>query len=1182
MLRLAEKKKEMVSSGKRVHFGPSRGHLNSLPLCVGMEWFKNVGPVMIDDCHRSIQQTLVPPEKEAKFENHIPTEDSSKPSAELPLQVSSFWYTNQLRLENINASRSRVRLEKKCIEDENKQPIAMFRSKVHGTLDENLKELNNRMSLTNSAKVKDELKGVAAVASSLINFPVIMTQEAVALYNSAKFKSRKDSDLLNTPLKTAKDSVSFYEMLAKSLNVSQVYLNGRAFLVENSSEDVMSALERIQKICKQTEKPNRINEHVEKAIGETYRDCLTYMDTKRDRDVLKFIISRITSVKHAAKLGGVKNRDSIKGSRALVEEHLDKFKDISKVLESKYSNLSETQLKSIIRRRMDVEKVRQLKHIFVGNRGRKLKCSEFPDLAAVMEYEFGEADRVERGGGGMESHSKLKSEIMYRASNNATKMTEVRDILIAAADPGFSISLSSCYNYTMNYRKGTSQAMRHHDGKGINANVSLHIAPDTKAIKSLVINAHWCSANVNYILDNAAQNPQRFLVDSKDAKAVVRSQEKQKGKTWRKIELLDHNFHDESRKNAVTPMAHLFVKTVLSESIDRPIESLISEEIGIQIKDNKVERLLRVKRTGRGIFLINLSYYEPETVFRAMNELLYLMSIPAMDSFFRSGEDGQLPPNIVFSVDNGASEKPRSPLVQMCLVRLCRYLKRETVTQVSFAEYYSKRNIAERLNAAAQSGLESRAVFGEAVISDPGTEEHRAQMEVMAKEVGQAISSRSFGGYPILVFRGVGENFIFNDEQSLQAYLLLSEERKKNHSEEYQVEANEISRILHMAYGFDDDFKSTYREDYEILTNQYQDGRRSAWTDKYTTTIFNPLFDSHDRINMQPVPDYVRWYRTKGELHYLGYESRVAMNSSGIINETPEMFLPSAVLELASKVFRNPDAETIHDIALLSWCPIEEVTAHFQNMAAKSEKKYKDDLEKDRWRQCDQYKRNNCNELRQLCKEAGLNTEGQKHELVRRIAEYSGDESLTTAPYDGDVSSLPHDIKGMMRLSVGKLKEVMKFHGYETNEKKEMLSVRVLCIRAAEVHYMYRKEQRLLLERVIEFKRTLDKEMLHDETTQISFIRERQFHEEQMSENTSRPREKAGRPYRTSGSHLEVPLGVTLPSIFNSVEKKIRSMMNKKRSCSENVALFLRTGLHVIIRWKEDEEDKGWEAGECL
>ena len=41
-------------------------------------------------------------------------------------------------------------------------------------------------------------------------------------------------------------------------------------------------------------------------------------------------------------------------------------------------------------------------------------------------------------------------------------------------------------------------------------------------------------------------------------------------------------------------------------------------------------------------------------------------------------------------------------------------------------------------------------------------------------------------------------------------------------------------------------------------------------------------------------------------------------------------------------------------------------------------------------------------------------------------------------------------------------------------------------------------------------------------------------------------------------------------------------MMNRERSCSENAALFFKTGLQVINKWKEDKEDKSWEAGECL
>ncbi len=44
-------------------------------------------------------------------------------------------------------------------------------------------------------------------------------------------------------------------------------------------------------------------------------------------------------------------------------------------------------------------KLKKLRHVFEG-RGRMLKCEEFPDLAAIIEYAFGESDCVERGSGG--------------------------------------------------------------------------------------------------------------------------------------------------------------------------------------------------------------------------------------------------------------------------------------------------------------------------------------------------------------------------------------------------------------------------------------------------------------------------------------------------------------------------------------------------------------------------------------------------------------------------------------------------------------------------------------------------------------------------------------------------------------------------------------------------------------
>ena len=133
----------------------------------------------------------------------------------------------------------------------------------------------------------------------------------------------------------------------------------------------------------------------------------------------------------------------------------------------------------------------------------------------------------------MESHPKLTNDILYRAAaDNVTNMKDMRLALLSLAPENFSISLSTCYNYIQNFRKVTREAKRQHEGRGINACVSLHKAPDTAPIKDLVIDVHWSSSNVNAILDEAAQNPTEVVVNSYDAKQVVRPTDRHNLKMW--------------------------------------------------------------------------------------------------------------------------------------------------------------------------------------------------------------------------------------------------------------------------------------------------------------------------------------------------------------------------------------------------------------------------------------------------------------------------------------------------------------------------------------------------------------------------------------------------------------------------------------------------------------------------
>ena len=171
----------------------------------------------------------------------------------------------------------------------------------------------------------------------------------------------------------------------------------------------------------------------------------------------------------------------------MVPEQLSEFENLRQQLsrELQERKLSPRQEKQLLRRKLQIEKIRQIRSRRNINTGTKLKIEEFPDLVSILEYEFGEG-----GGGGLESHSKLHNDILYRAADNKTKMKDAREAILAAAPEDFSISLSACFNYTQNYRKGTYQARPHHEGKGIHTCVSLHKAPDTAPIKDVVINVY--------------------------------------------------------------------------------------------------------------------------------------------------------------------------------------------------------------------------------------------------------------------------------------------------------------------------------------------------------------------------------------------------------------------------------------------------------------------------------------------------------------------------------------------------------------------------------------------------------------------------------------------------------------------------------------------------------------------
>lgn len=184
------------------------------------------------------------------------------------------------------------------------------------------------------------------------------------------------------------------------------------------------------------------------------------------------------------------------------------------------------------------------------------------------------------------------------------------------------------------------------------------------------------------------------LVVSKDAKAIVPgdiSPVQIQGHTWKKHLVLPDHSWDQSRVNAITPMTFLFMETVI-----RKLPASTVESLELPVSESTT---LHLKRTGQGVTLLSLSFFEAETTFKCLNEILYLLSLSALDPFFRNLTTGELKKDFIFVVDNGPSEQPNCPLLQMCLIRLLNLLKLCKVVQVSFAEYNSKCNFIERVHA---------------------------------------------------------------------------------------------------------------------------------------------------------------------------------------------------------------------------------------------------------------------------------------------------------------------------------------------------------------------------------------------------------------------------------------------------------------------------------------------------
>ncbi len=438
-----------------------------------------------------------------------------------------------------------------------------------------------------------------------------------------------------------------------------------------------------------------------------------------------------------------------------------------------------------------------------------------------------------------------------------------------------------------------------------------------------------------------------------------------------------------------------------------------------------------------------------------------LLTKPALDVLFRDPATGGLKKEFVFVVDNGPAEQPACPLVQICLMRLLKLLGLTKVTQVSFAEYHSKRNFVERVHAEENMALYKHGPFKSNMVhrnAAIGSQEHQENVEYMCEQVKKSLSTASFGGKPFQCYRGIKqEDCIFTDEEKLKNFLALTEDLKETFPNPHYVAVNNhVLQSLVEVWNVTENFEGDYMKDYTNLMKETEN--RMSWKDKYTCSIFlSSLFPLK-----QPLPDYPRWVETM-ELHYLPVEERLQLDS-GVWDNIAGLFIPSTVLDLCVKVLINPPEDILVLIGLLAWVTLKDVRRYYENVANHELVTLNNDELRETWKAHPLYSLKKP-DLEQMCRKQriAVTSSMTKHTLVRLLSTAKKEAPLALKPlYDGKLATIPSTLAGIRRMSVGKLRAILHHHGYPTMGNKDQLVIRVILLRQGKSSDMFQMEERQL------------------------------------------------------------------------------------------------------------------------
>ena len=158
-------------------------------------------------------------------------------------------------------------------------------------------------------------------------------------------------------------SASLYEILAHHLNLIQLYIQGKAYLIENTGFNITSLL---RTICGTVNRTEIVNEHTKKTLGNLYCTALQYVDTPRDRQLLRGVISHLTSISFASQLEGHVSKCAVRTAYYSFHSNLQRYEHIKTTSQIVRNDMTCEQQHRLTRRIISTRKIKEIKIIAEG------------------------------------------------------------------------------------------------------------------------------------------------------------------------------------------------------------------------------------------------------------------------------------------------------------------------------------------------------------------------------------------------------------------------------------------------------------------------------------------------------------------------------------------------------------------------------------------------------------------------------------------------------------------------------------------------------------------------------------------------------------------------------------------------------------------------------------------------